>query len=90
VKLRLLIYGSLLFVTLALPVAYHVIDNNLQKQEIALREQKENWIYGMIIVEWELADKVTRAETFLCHYRKGCEYFSLWLGMKAEDIDNLK
>jgi hypothetical protein len=86
---RFFIYGSLFFVALALPVVYKAIDNNLNRREVAIRKQKENWQYDMILIEWKLAKKANSVELFSYHYLKGWKCFSLWLSMKQEDLNNI-
>jgi hypothetical protein len=88
-KARFFIYGSLFFIALALPVVYKTIDGNLNRQEVAIRKQKENWQYNMIYIEWKLAEKANSVEVFSYHYFKGVEYFELWLDMEQEDYNNL-
>lgn len=88
-KLRFLIYGSLLFITLALPVVYKSMEAKIQKQEMAIRAQKKNWLYVMAEAEFCLTRSAKNLGAWKYHFNKALDYSILFLEMAQEDIDNL-
>lgn len=89
-KIRLLVYSSILFLIFALPVVYKGIDSNLQKQEKVIRKRKEDWLTYMFHLEVRLTRKFyDDSDKYWFHYFRVLNYGLSWCKMAQEDLDNI-